>query len=91
ATDFLYERRSKVGAAPAGGASPDSSENSYLARRVISEEDYFLALQSRTASSRAGSTPSVTKLVLRFLDGTQYYELLFFLGRKDLILDFSAE
>eukprot|EP00931_Biecheleriopsis_adriatica_P007096 TRINITY_DN108410_c0_g1_i1.p1 TRINITY_DN108410_c0_g1~~TRINITY_DN108410_c0_g1_i1.p1 ORF type:complete len:430 (-),score=88.01 TRINITY_DN108410_c0_g1_i1:71-1360(-) len=78
ATNFLYERRDQV-VTPIG--------QSYLTRKVMNQADYFLALESRAGKK----TSSATKLVLRFLHGSQYYELFFFLGRKDLILDFSAE
>mmetsp|Transcript_93349 Transcript_93349/g.165996 ORF Transcript_93349/g.165996 Transcript_93349/m.165996 type:complete len:444 (-) Transcript_93349:14-1345(-) len=80
ATNFLYERRDVV-------AGPNPRQSGYLTRRVIQEQDYYLAVESKTGNE----TSSASKLVLRFLDGSQYFELFFFLGRKDLILDLSTE
>eukprot|EP00933_Yihiella_yeosuensis_P031859 TRINITY_DN25462_c0_g1_i1.p1 TRINITY_DN25462_c0_g1~~TRINITY_DN25462_c0_g1_i1.p1 ORF type:complete len:449 (+),score=60.15 TRINITY_DN25462_c0_g1_i1:154-1500(+) len=83
ATNYLYERRSIVDC-------PKMPSKSYMSRHVVHEEDYFVALQSRNTSG--GSVrQSVRKLVLRFLKGSHYYELIFFLGRQELILDFGAE
>jgi hypothetical protein len=80
ATHFSYERRHQV-------VCPVAQEQSYLTRRMIPEEDYCLALDSRPANDRK----STTKFVLRFFHESQYYELFFFLGCKDLVLDFSAD
>jgi len=79
ASNFLYERRDAVG--------PSLNQGGYLTRRVIQQEDYYLAVESKPGNE----TSSASKLVLRFLEGSQYYELFFFLGRKDLLLDYSTE
>jgi len=78
-SDVLYERRTKVQA-------PGAPSQSYLTRRVIKQEDYYTAVESCTKLNNA-----VTKLVLRFLEGSRYYELFFYLENDDLVLDFSDE
>jgi len=76
-TEVTYERRTKV-FSPDGGAKP------CLTRKVITPEDYYLAVQS-------SSTPAVTtKVVLRFLVESSYYELFFEIKKGELVLDFAA-
>merc|ERR1711862_502931 len=75
ATAVMFERRAKV-----QGKLP---EQSYLTRKVMKEEDYY------STAYAAGSTPGITKFVLRFLDAGHYYELFFYSNHKDLVLDFS--
>lgn len=78
AAEVLYERRTKVQA-------PNEPSQSYLTRRVTKEEDYYNAVESCTLSNAAA------KLVLRFLQGSRYYELFFYVGHDDLVLDYSEE
>jgi len=78
-----YERRDQI-------VCPTKRRHSYLTRRVIQEEDYCLSLGSREGDDES-DLKSITKLLLRFVHDGQYYELFFFLGRKDLILDYSTE
>jgi len=75
-----YERRSEV--RPAGGTA-----DSYLTRKVISQEEYYAAL-GRGCSQVVGST---AKWVLRFLEGANYYELFFFSRQGELLLDFPSD
>jgi len=88
ATDFLYERRSQV-------VSPNSPTENYLTRRVIQAEEYYSVVRSQEASAESNSKDRVAqppaKFVLRFLEGSSYFELLFFVGGRDLICDLSAE
>lgn len=81
ASEVTYERRAKV--IPAGPllAKP------CLTRKVITVEDYYLALQSRN------SPAVITKFVLRFLINSHYYELFFYLNQKEkeLVLDFGSD
>jgi len=77
-TDIFYERRIKV-QAQAGS----TDVKSFLTRRVIGEEEYYAAVHS-------SKTVAATKLVLRFVQEGQYYEVFFFSQRKDLVLDFGA-
>lgn len=80
ATDILFERRSQV----------QASATSYMTRRVIHEEDYYAAVQSRVSDGGEGKMKA-HKLVLRFLEGSRYFEILFFFGKEELIVDLSAE
>eukprot|EP00928_Gymnodinium_smaydae_P012151 TRINITY_DN14418_c0_g2_i1.p1 TRINITY_DN14418_c0_g2~~TRINITY_DN14418_c0_g2_i1.p1 ORF type:complete len:457 (+),score=105.03 TRINITY_DN14418_c0_g2_i1:69-1439(+) len=80
ATQVTYERRDKV--LPSSGFI---SGKPCLTRKVITPEDYYIAIDSC-------SKPAVsTKVVLRFLVDSSYYELYFNLNSADLILDFAAE
>lgn len=80
ASECLYERRTQF----QDPATPDSS---YLTRRVITEQDFETAMESR--SSDIPGTSAI-KMLLRFVTNGLYYELFFFLGSSDLVLDFSA-
>merc|ERR1712217_349976 len=53
----------------------------------IPEQDYTTAMESRSESA---ATNTAVKMLLRFLANGNYYELFFFHGSCDLVLDFSA-
>lgn len=79
ATEVTYERRTKVLSLDNSLAKP------CLTRKVITPEDYYLAIESC-------SSPAVsTKMVLRFLANSTYYELFFNPKSSDIVLDFPAD
>jgi hypothetical protein len=75
AADLTFERRTQVQAL-------DPTE-SFLKRKVVQETEYYATLE--TVGSSAST---ITKYMLSFVEGSQYYELLFFAGSgHGLILD----
>lgn len=80
--DVIYERRSHVYTKVAAGSS---DEEAYLTRRLIKADDYY------AAESTAGVTQSTVKFVLSFVVDHRYYELFFFAGYKDPVLDMSDD
>lgn len=79
AAEVMYERRAKEVFPPGSGLTKPC-----LTRKIITMDDYYLALQSRSAPA------VITKFVLRFIFNSNYYELFFNLDQKDLVLDFGA-
>lgn len=69
-----FERRSQ---------EPSAGELISLTRQVITIKDYYAAVRSCSSEGKF----MAHKLVLQFLDGHRYYELIFFVGRDNLILD----
>jgi hypothetical protein len=71
-----YERRSRKAL----------NGQSFLTRSVLKFEDYRVAVQSCGTSARIAK-----KSVLRFLEGNHYYELFFFVGHRNLVLDYGVD
>jgi len=76
--DVVYEQRSLR---TTGG----DDEESFLTRRLIKAADYY------AAESVACSKNSTVKFVLGFVRDHRYYELFFFPGYKDPVLDLSDD
>mmetsp|Transcript_116417 Transcript_116417/g.340559 ORF Transcript_116417/g.340559 Transcript_116417/m.340559 type:complete len:442 (-) Transcript_116417:110-1435(-) len=79
AAEPLYERRSQV-------QHPGIPDQMCLTRKVIRKDEYQDAVVSRCSEASV-----TTKYVLRFVEGSSYYELFFFLTDGDLVLDSSVE
>jgi len=73
--DVIYEQRSQKYARNSGG------KESYLTRRLIKADDYY------AAESDACGKYSTVKFVIGFVSDHKYYELFFFSGYKDPVLD----
>lgn len=86
ASDFLYERRDPIRepqSKPTATGQPACGTD--CVRRVIKKEDFFLDAQGASIETAAH------KLVLHFMDGSNYFEIFFFLHKEELILDDPAE
>jgi len=82
--DVMYERRSHLHA-PCTSDGEENLYKSYLTRRIIKQDDYYVSVES------PGTKLETVKFVLSFVLDSLYYELFFFPGYKDPVLDMSDE